>query len=641
MNSLGPFIAIFAALFFIVLGARQMGDIFARFKLPLISGFLFSGIIVGPFVLDFIHSENVPQFLVLDELALAFIAFAAGAELELQVVRGYFRSIISIISGLVVAVFIIGVTAFLFIQDIVPFMADLSQGEVLGIAIIGATIMIARSPSSALAIIKELRAHGPFTHKVLGATVLMDAVVIVIFAAAVSVAAVFVEGASFDIGLLVFVVFEILLDIGLGILLGLVLRVVINLPSNLLKSVLVLLLGLGIFLLSTALYEFHLFSFPVGIFSEPLLVCLTAGFYVTNFTRLASDFQHTLEQLSPGMFLLFFTLVGIEIQIDILSQTWQIVLILFAVRMVGIYVGSWLGTALAGDRSPGNAWLGLGFVTQAGVSIGLAKEIGVEFSMWGPELATLSIGVIVLNQIVGPPLLKWSINKVGESHTRAEGPEFDGVRDVIIFGVEGQSLALARQLSHYQWNVLMVARKQEALANLDGDSLRMELIPEISGDALHNLNMAHAESVVLMLSDEENYAICELIYENFGVENVIVRLQDRANFDKFHELGALVVEPWTSMVSLLDQFVRSPYAASLLLGMDPDEVFMEIEMNNPDLNGLAIRDIHFPHDVLILSVSRNGDQLDSHGYTRLKTGDHITVVGSPDSLVEVQVRFES
>jgi len=640
MNSLGPYIAIFAALFFIVLGARQMGDIFARCKLPLISGFLFSGIIVGPFVLDFVHSENVPQFLVLDELALAFIAFAAGAELELQVIRGYFRSIISIISGQVIAIFAIGVVAFLIIQDMVPFMADLPGGEVWGIAIIGATIMIARSPSSALAIIKELRAHGPFTHKVLGATILMDAVVIVLFAAAVSVAAVFVEGASFDVGLLVFVIFEIMLDVGLGLLLGLLLRKVMTLPSKLLKSTLLLLLGLGIFTLSTALHEFHLFSLPVGLFSEPLLICLTAGFYVANFTNLKSDFHYTLENLSPGMFLMFFTLVGIEIQLDVLSQTWQIVLILFAVRMVGIYLGSWLGTTLAGDRSSSNAYLGLGFVTQAGVSIGLAKEIGVEFGTWGSELATLCIGVIVLNQIVGPPLLKWTINKVGESHTRADGPGFDGVRDVIIFGIEGQTLALARQLENHQWNVLMVDKKPEVLSNMNGYSPRIEIVPDITCEALASLNAGQAESVVLMLSDVENYAICELIYEKFGVENVIVRLHDRANFEKFHELGAIVVEPWTSMVSLLDQFVRSPYAASLLLGMNPDEAFMEIDMHNPDLSGVAIRDIHFPHDVLILSITRKGNRLDSHGYTRFETGDLVTVVGSPDSLAEVQARFE-
>ncbi len=187
----------------------------------------------------------------------------------------------------------------------------------------------------------------------------------------------------------------------------------------------------------------------------------------------------------------------------------------------------------------------------------------------------------------------------------------------------------------------MVACTEEVVARKNNGSPRIELVPDITSDALERLNMGSAESVVLMLSDDENYAICELIYEHFGVDNVIVRLQDRTNFDKFHELGALVVEPGTAMVSLLDQFVRSPFAASLLLGMDPDEDFMELEVHNPDLSGVAIRDIHFPHDVLILSISRKGHRLLSHGYTHLEIGDHVTVVGSPDSLAEVEVKFES
>ena len=641
MNSLAPLIVLFAALFIVVLAARQMGDLFFRFRLPLISGFLFAGIIAGPFLLDFIHTENIPQFVLLDELALAFIAFAAGAELELQVVRGYLRSIVAIIVGQVIVVLAIGIMTFLFIRQWIPFMAELPQLEALAVALLGATIMIARSPSSALAVIKELRARGPFTHKVLGATVLKDAVVIVIFAAVISVAAVIVEGAVFDVALLLFVLFEIVLDIVLGVVVGLLLRKIMDLPGRLFRSGLILLLGLGVFTLSVQLRDFHLFSLPVGLFSEPLLICMTAGFYVTNFTQRSGDFQHAIEEMAPAVFLLFFTLVGIELELDVIGQSWAILLILVVVRMIGIGLGSYIGTSLSGDKGPGNMLLGLGFITQAGVSVGLAKEIGVEFHSWGPELATLSIGVIVINQILGPPMLKWAINRVGEAHTRADSPEFDGVRDAIIFGVEADSLALARQLESHDWNVLIVGQNQRILNNVTEGSPLIRVLSEVTRQGLDDLNMQRADGVVLMLSDEENYVICELIYEHFGIDNVIVRLHDRAYFERFHELGALVVEPHTAMVSLLDQFVRSPFAASLLVGMDPDEVIVEVEMQNRELAGVAIRDLHMPHDVLFLSIRRRGHHLLSHGYTRLEVGDHVSVVGSPDSVAEVEVRFEA
>ena len=630
---------VFIGLAVLVMAARQMGDIFVRFKLPLISGFLFIGIITGPFVLDFVHEQNIPQFLLLDEMALAFIAFAAGAELELHVIRGYFRSIISIISGQVIAVFTIGIITFLSIKDMVPFMAALPQREILAIALLGTTIMIARSPSSALAIIKELRARGPFTHKVLGATVLKDAVVIIIFAASVSVAAVLVEGATFNIGLLALVIFEIFLDIVLGVLIGLLLQAITSLSVPLLRSSLILLIGLGVFLLSVELHDFHLFSLPVGLFSEPLLICMTAGFYVTNYSRLASDFQHTIEEMSPLVFLIFFTLVGIELELDVIGQAWGIILILFTVRLVGIFIGSFAGSMAARDRSVGNALLGFGFITQAGVSVGLAKEIGVEFHTWGAELATLSIGVIVLNQIVGPPLLKWAINRIGESHTRAEAPAFDGVRDVIIFGLTRQSVQLAHQLQQHSWQVVIATRSEARKEELDESDIQVHLVADWTKATLRQLNITNADSIVTLLSDEENYQLCEMVYEHFGIETMVVQLNERENASWFHELGALIVEPQTAVVSLLEHFVRSPIGASLLLGTDGIQDVIDIEVRNPELDGLTLRDLRLPLDVLILSVSRGHRTFISHGYTRLRLGDKVTIVGSEEKLEEVMLRL--
>ena len=640
MENLGSLAVVFVALFIIVLAAGQMGKIFARIKLPLISGFLFAGVIAGPFILDFIHTEDISSFLLLDELALAFIAFAAGAELELHVIRGYLRSIIAIISGQVIAVFAIGIVAFILIKNLVPFMESLPQVEVVAIALLGATIMIARSPSSALAIIKELRARGPYTHKVLGATVLKDAVVIIIFAASVSVAAVLVEGESFNVGLLLFVIFEILLDIALGILIGLMLNLVMKLPNDLLKSGLVLLLGLSVFLFSTILHDFHLFSLPVAIFSEPLLICMTAGFYMANFTDRAKDFRHTIEEMSPIIFMLFFTLVGIELELNVIGEAWVIILILFAVRIIGIFIGSFAGSLVARDPGPGNALLGLGFITQAGVSVGLAKEIAVEFSEWGAELATLSIGVIVLNQIVGPPVLKWAINRVGESHGRGATAEFDGIRDAVIFGLNRQSVQLARQLESHAWQVKLVYLHPEALQDLDVTQIDIHHISEISLADMAGLDLAQADAIVTFLPDEQSYQLCELIYEEFGISTMVALLDDRVNFERFYELGVKVVEPQTAVVSLLEHFVRAPVGASLLLGMDGVQDVVDIKLRTPDLNNIRIRDLNLPLDVLILSVSRRNQTIISHGYTKLRVGDEVTIVGPEEKLAEVMARFD-
>jgi hypothetical protein len=56
------------------------------------------------------------------------------------------------------------------------------------------------------------------------------------------------------------------------------------------------------------------------------------------------------------------------------------------------------------------------FVTQAGVSIGLAKEVGLTFPDWGDSLCNLLVSVIVLNQIIGPPLFKIALIQAGDAN---------------------------------------------------------------------------------------------------------------------------------------------------------------------------------------------------------------------------------
>jgi Trk K+ transport system NAD-binding subunit len=279
------------------------------------------------------------------------------------------------------------------------------------------------------------------------------------------------------------------------------------------------------------------------------------------------------------------------------------------------------------------------YVTQAGVGLGLATVVASTFPEWGTEFATIVISVIVLNQIVGPPLFKWAINIVGEGHTRADTPEFDGVRDAIIFGLEPQSVALARQLTENGWLVKIATLKQE-FDDTEYTDLDVRQIETLTLDTLKELDAEHAEAVVTMLTDDENYTICELLYEHVGTKDMIVRLNHRFNFNKFHELGALIVDPSTAIVSLLDHFVRSPQAATLLLGMQEDQDSMDVEVINPDLHSLRLRNLRLPSDIIVLSVKRSGNFIITHGYTRLRRSDILTLVGSKESLKKVALKFE-
>ena len=235
-------------------------------------------------------------------------------------------------------------------------------------------------------------------------------------------------------------------------------------------------------------------------------------------------------------------------------------------------------------------------------------------------------------------MFKWALNKVGESHKRANITGFDGRQDAIIFGLEDRSLALGRQLQKHGWEVTIATLKShEEFEKIE--DLNIQGIEDLSLQELDNLDAKKADAMIMMLSDDENYKLCELIYEFVGTKNVIVRLNDRINFKKFHELGCLVVDPDTAMVSLLDNFVRSPVAASMLLGTEEGQATIDLEVRDRSLHGVALRNLRLPSDVIMLSVKRKGHSIISHGYTRLRRKDIVTVVGSPESLEKMQWMF--
>jgi Trk K+ transport system NAD-binding subunit len=212
-------------------------------------------------------------------------------------------------------------------------------------------------------------------------------------------------------------------------------------------------------------------------------------------------------------------------------------------------------------------------------------------------------------------------------------------KKVLIFGWENQSIALANQLKAQNWNVEFVV-VNPSVETLSNDTFKIHEFEGSDHLSLRKFAAETADTIVCLLSDEENYAICESAYEHFGTKHLIVRLHDREYYMKFHKIGVMVMDPSTAMVSLLEHFVRAPIATSLLLGMDDTQDSIDIELRNSDYHGLTLRDLRLPSDVIILSVTRGDHPIISHGYTRLRLGDIVTLVGSNESLDKVRLNLQ-
>lgn len=635
-------IAIYLAAFIWVLFASAYASkFFQRVKLPLITGFLVAGLICGPHVLAFLPSDSIPGLSFINDLALAFIALAAGNELFLKDIRSQIKSITWNVFGQLVITFFFSTIAVYWLAEYIPFMRDMPSVVKIAVSILVATIFVARSPSSAIAVINEMRAKGPFTQMSIGVTVIKDVLVILLFAICFSVARTLISGRETDFTFLVVLLAELAVALGVGYLLDKAIRMVfsIHMPSFF-KGIVVLALGYGVFYLSHWLAEASKPWLENGFHFEPLLSCIAASFLLTNFSRFRAEFTTFVEYFGLPVYAAFFTLTGASMSIDVLGSVWLVALILFGVRLASMILGSVTGATLAGDPPLFRRIGWMPFVTQAGVGLGLATQVALEFPDWGTEFSSIIIAVIVLNQFIGPPLFKWSLIKVKEAHLPAPTPDYDGTRDAFIFGADHEGWALARQLMAHSWNVEVVGNR--GLYNpQESTDIRLHQLKSLDIDALESINIRKGDAVVLLLSDEENLELCNTIREKVGIKDIVVRLNDHGNFDAFHDLGALIVEPTTATVSLLDQFVRSPVAASLLLGSEGAQQTMDVEVSDEEMHGLFIRDLRLPSDTIILSVKRKDEIIISHGYTRLRIGDIVSVVGSSESLEQIRLRFES
>lgn len=636
MVEFSPIVLYSLSFFLVALAARQIGKYFSQYGLPYITGYLLAGAIAGPFILEMLPDGAVDELRYIDDISLAIIAFIAGSELYLKELRSRLRAILLNAAGIVVAAFILLSVAIFILQSFIPFAEEYSTMLRVAVALMGATILLALSPASTIAVIQEVRAKGPFSKTVLSITVVMDVVIIVMFAVSVAIAGAIIEEDTISAGFVGILAIDIAIALGAGYLVGQLIAQILRL--NLLvvaKALALMAIGFVIFEASLHFPDWSDEALGVKLKIEPLLIAMVAGFTVTNFTSQRLVFEDLLHRISPMVYVAFFALTGVGLKLDILFETLGIALILFLVRMVAIIIGTYAGGTIAGESVLFRRWAGLGLITQAGIALGLARETAVEFpDTLGGEFATLIIAVVVLNEVFGPLLLKFALRQTGEAQIPLEGR---GTKHhIVILGVEQQSLALARQLTSEGWEVVVADTDAERVAQLADDHVDERHIPDVSEETMQTLVNGRLDALVAMLDDDEQSLMaCNFARDRYNTNRIVVRLTDLRLAESFRTLGARIIDPASSMVSLLHQSVRAPEVVDLLLEQDPDHQVVQVEIKERAVDGMVLRDLRLPSDVLVLEIRRAQQPIVPHGFTTLRRGDEVVLLGSPDSLQEV------
>lgn len=368
-----------------------------KLKLPNVTAYIITGIILGPFVLNLVPQNVVIEMDFLSDIALAFIAFGTGEFFKFSTLKkgGSKVIVITIFESLMASLFIFIVMFFILKMN-------------LAFAIVLSALAAATAPASTVMTIRQTNAKGDFVNTLLQVVALDDIVGLLAYSIAISVATSSMHtGSSFHIldilkplaiNIAVFIVGGIF-----GLLLKLFMTQKRTTDNRLIIAIAMIFLFCGICSLLSI---------------SPLLGCMSMGTIYINIAKDDKLFKQ-LNYFSPPILLLFFVKSGINFKLDALINTTSSIggisllvigIVYFIIRILGKYVGAYLGALITKKPKEIRNYLGFALVPQAGVAIGLAalgaRTLGGDT---GSALETIILASSVLYELIGPALAKASL----------------------------------------------------------------------------------------------------------------------------------------------------------------------------------------------------------------------------------------
>lgn len=369
------------------------GRVAKRFALPSVSGYIVAGLILGPSFIHLVSSQELESLSFITDIALAAIAFTIGSEFLLSDMKRVGKRALILTMAEVLGALIVVFIAMYFIFN-----------QSFEFSLIIASMSAATAPAGIVMVIRELRANGPLVKTILPVVALDDAVGIMLFGVALSLAKITSGVADFTVLQIISApLIEIFGSLLLGMILGIGLTYLAKKAKGrdeLLKvSLAFILAGIG------ASNFFNL---------SPLLTSMMMGATLVNLHQNSKRVFGTLNEFTPPINLLFFTLAGMSLDLKVLSSVSLLGVGYIFARALGKIMGAGIGARLIGDNEIIQKYLGLSLLTQGGISIGLSSIVRSELPQFSDSIVTVILFSVLIFEIIGPVLAKIAITKAGE-----------------------------------------------------------------------------------------------------------------------------------------------------------------------------------------------------------------------------------
>lgn len=217
LNSARPGAVATLCLAVILFAAFALTRVTKRAKLPNVTAYILTGILIGPYVLSLIPQAVIDELDFVTDIALAFIAFGVGKYFRLPTLRrnGMRVIVITIFEALAAAAVIVCTMLWVFH---LPLAFSLLLGA----------IGCATAPASTIMTIRQYKAKGEYVDTVLQVVALDDAVALIAFSICAAAAPSLGSGGTLDASVFILPLLSNAATLALGLGCGFLLRFLVG-----------------------------------------------------------------------------------------------------------------------------------------------------------------------------------------------------------------------------------------------------------------------------------------------------------------------------------------------------------------------------------------------------------------------------
>ncbi|TYQ15829.1 UNVERIFIED_CONTAM: Kef-type K+ transport system membrane component KefB [Acetivibrio alkalicellulosi] len=384
---------IFYYISIIILSGIVLAYFARKLNLPNVTGYLVAGLIIGPNVSRIVPASKVLELYLISDFALGFIAYSIGSALNIKRIRKTGNGVMKI------ALFeSLGAVVIVSLFTMIIFRQSLAFSMVLG------SIAATTAPAATMMVVRQYNARGKLVDTLFPVIAIDNSLGIILFSIASALATPLMITNGSHVAFQIFISFkEIIISIIIGFIIGVVLSFLFDRLS---KKDDFLSITIAFICLAIAIAYFLSIS--------SMMLCLMIGATVTNLSVNNVRALSALERFTPPLFILFFVIASLKLDMTVFKQVGFIVIGYIILRSAGKILGSGWGAKIVKAPVEIQKYLGYTLTPQAGVAIGLSLLAEAKIPGFGSDIRAIIVASTIVYELAGPIVAKIALTKAGQ-----------------------------------------------------------------------------------------------------------------------------------------------------------------------------------------------------------------------------------